>query len=159
MAWVYCIFISWAIKRGDLKRWRGLSERTGTITGRVGLGLIEEDFNVKGIYVSSNTYRTHPIQVFLEPELSIEDLGLLLKYFNFFLEAFREKLDSEFLTTYKYSNAEYTRKYLGLTQARGIIETFPHSRLDEKDKNQLDSSINKRNFNDVLSLLKIIKKK
>jgi hypothetical protein len=126
---------------------------TGTLTGRVGLGIVEEDFNVKGIYVSTNTYRTHPIQIFLEPELSREDQLLLLKYFNFILETFREKLDSEFLTTYKYSDAEYTRKYLGLTQARGIIETFPHSKLDEISKNELDLFIKKWKFNDVVMLL------
>jgi type I restriction-modification system DNA methylase subunit len=39
---------------------------TGSRDGRVGLGIIAEDFNVDGIYVSGNTYRTHPIQIFFE---------------------------------------------------------------------------------------------
>ena len=126
----------------------------GSIIGRVGLGIIAEDFYVKGIYVSSNTYRTHPIQIFLEPQISIEDQMLLKDYFNFILEYFRENLDSEFLTTYKYSNAEYTRKYLGLTQVRGLIETFPIVKLDLKSKNRLKSLILKKDFNEILEELK-----
>ncbi len=126
----------------------------GSIEGRVGLGIIAEDFDVKGIYVSSNTYRTHPIQIFLEPQISIEDQMLLKDYFNFILEYFRENLDSEFLTTYKYSNAEYTRKYLGLTQVRGLIETFPIVKLDLKSKNRLKSLILKKDFNEILEVLK-----
>ena len=124
---------------------------TGSFKGRVGLGKIEDDFNVQGIYVSTNTYRTHPIQIFLEPELSIEDQLLLVKYFNFVLEAFREKLDSEFLTTYKYSDAEYTRKYLGLTQVRGLIETFPIINLNKNNKVELGLSIENRELQDVLT--------
>lgn len=126
---------------------------TGSLNGRVGLGLIEDDFNVQGIYVSTNTYRTHPIQIFLEPELSIEDQLLLVKYFNFVLEAFREKLDSEFLTTYKYSDAEYTRKYLGLTQVRGLIETFPIFNLNKKTKRELELLIKNHEFQDVLNFI------
>ena len=132
---------------------------TGSHDGRVGLGIIKETFNVQGIYVSTNTYRTHPIQIFFMPEISLEDQLLLKKYFNFLLETFREKLDSEFLTTYKYSDAEYTRKYLGLTQTRGIIETFPYSKLDMNIKNHLNNSINRRNFNDIVNLLKKLENK
>ncbi|MFX1489904.1 MAG: N-6 DNA methylase, partial [Promethearchaeota archaeon] len=96
---------------------------TGSYNGRVGLGVITEDFKVDGIYVSGNTYRTHPIHIFFEPNIPFHEQKLLKDYFNFILEFYREKLDSEFLTTYKYSNAEYTRKYLGLTQARKLIQT------------------------------------
>ncbi|TFF93394.1 MAG: SAM-dependent DNA methyltransferase, partial [Promethearchaeota archaeon] len=59
---------------------------TGSLEGRVGLGVISEDFNVQGIYVSGNPYRTHPIQLFLEPQLSREDQVLVRDYFNFILE-------------------------------------------------------------------------
>ncbi|GAH05418.1 unnamed protein product, partial [marine sediment metagenome] len=31
---------------------------TGSKNGRAGLGIVSEDYNVKGIYVSGNTYRT-----------------------------------------------------------------------------------------------------
>ena len=126
---------------------------TGSLNGRVGLGTIKEDFNVQGIYVSTNTYRTHPIQIFLEPELSLEDQVLLLNYFNFILEAFRERLDSEFLTTYKYSDAEYTRKYLGLTQVRKLIETFPIINLNKKSKVELGLLIENHELHDVLNLI------
>jgi hypothetical protein len=127
---------------------------SGKYDGRVGLGIINKDFNVQGIYVSSNTYRTHPIQIFLNPKLSIEDQILLKDYFNFILESYREKLDSEFLTTYKYSKAKYTRKYLGLTQVRKLIETFPIQDLDLVNKKELKSLIKNKDFKGILRKLK-----
>ena len=126
----------------------------GSSEGRVGLGVISNDFNVRGIYVSSNTYRTHPIQIFLEPQISIEDQILLKNYFNFVLEYFRKELDSEFLTTYKYSRAEYTRKYLGLTQVRKLIETFPIMNWDNINKRELVEVMEKNDFNSILTILK-----
>ncbi|MHA2280663.1 MAG: N-6 DNA methylase [Promethearchaeota archaeon] len=126
---------------------------TGSKDGRVGLGVIVEDFNVDGIYVSGNTYRTHPIQIFLEPELSQTEQFLLKNYFNFILESFREKLDSEFLTTYKYSNADYTRKYLGLTQVRKLIQTFPYATMNENFNQKLTALIEKQDLDAILDLL------
>jgi len=126
----------------------------GSSEGRVGLGIISNDFNVRGIYVSSNTYRTHPIQIFLEPQISIEDQILLKNYFNFVLEHFRKELDSEFLTTYKYSKAEYTRKYLGLTQVRSLIETIPIVNLDIFNKKILKEAIDNKDFKKLLNILK-----
>ena len=81
------------------------------------------------------------------------------KYFNFILEVFREKLDSDFLTTYKYSDADYTRKYLGLTQVRKLIETFPYSEINDDFKEKLKDLINKENFNGIMELLKTCKDK
>ncbi|MFX1269943.1 MAG: SAM-dependent DNA methyltransferase, partial [Promethearchaeota archaeon] len=126
---------------------------TGSYHGRVGLGIIKADFNVNGILVSGNTYRTHPIQIFLEPQLSLEDQILLKDYFNYILELFREHLDSEFLTTYKYSNADYTRKYLGLTQTRKLIETFPYKNLTTNKKESLKKFIKNNKFNEILQIL------
>ena len=126
---------------------------TGSYHGRVGLGIIKADFNVNGILVSGNTYRTHPIQIFLEPQLSLEDQILIKDYFNFILELFREHLDSEFLTTYKYSNADYTRKYLGLTQTRKLIETFPYKSLTTNKKESLKKFIKNNKFNEILQIL------
>jgi len=125
---------------------------TGSINGRAGLGIIKEHYGVDGIYVSGNTYRTHPIQIFLNPELSFNDQLLLRNYFNIILEYFREKLDSEFLTTYKYSNAKYTRKYLGLTQVRGILETFPYG-LEVEKKKRLKALIEKENVIDIIKMI------
>jgi len=125
---------------------------TGSVDGRVGLGIVKEHFGVDGIYVSGNTYRTHPIQIFLDPELTYKDQILLRNYFNTILEHFREKLDSEFLTTYKYSKADYTRKYLGLTQVRGLIETFPYE-LKEKNKETLISSIKNNEIERIFKLI------
>ncbi|MFW9946770.1 MAG: N-6 DNA methylase [Candidatus Odinarchaeota archaeon] len=126
---------------------------TGAYNGRVGLGIIKADFNVDGILVSGNTFRTHPIQIFFEPEISLEDQILLKNYFNFILELFRERLDSEFLTTYKYSNADYTRKYLGLNQTRKLIETFPYKSLTIDKKESLKKFIKNNRFNEILQIL------
>jgi len=125
---------------------------TGSIDGRTGLGIIKEHFGVDGIFVSGNTYRTHPIQIFLEPELTYKDQILLRNYFNTILEYFREKLDSEFLTTYKYSKADYTRKYLGLTQVRGLIETYPYE-LKEENKEMLISFIKNNEIDRIFKLI------
>ena len=126
---------------------------TGSNHGRVGLGIIKADFNVNGILVSGNTYRTHPIQIFFEPQLSLEDQILIKDYFNFILELFREHLDSEFLTTYKYSNADYTRKYLGLTQTKKLIETFPYKNLTANKKENLRKFMKNKQFNEILKIL------
>jgi len=125
---------------------------TGSIDGRAGIGIVKEHFGVDGIYVSENTYRTHPIQIFLNPELSFNDQLLLRNYFNMILEHFREKLDSEFLTTYKYSNANYTRKYLGLTQVRKIIETFPYE-LEVVKKKRLKALIENGSVIDIIEMI------
>jgi len=129
---------------------------TGSIDGRAGLGIIKEYFGVDGIYVSGNTYRTHPIQIFLEPDLNFEDQILLRNYFNTILEYFRVKLDSEFLTTYKYSKADYTRKYLGLTQVRGLIETFPYE-LNEDNKQLLISYIKDNKIERIFELIRSVR--
>jgi hypothetical protein len=125
---------------------------TGSNNGRVGLNIIKEDFKVDGIYVSGNTYRTHPIHIFLTPEVTVKEQILLRKYFNFVLEAFRHRLDSEFLTTYKYSNASYTRKYLGLSQVRKLIETFPFN-MSHSQKQSLKKLIDDNEFMELIQFL------
>ena len=132
---------------------------TGSFDGRVGLGVINEDFKVNGIYVSGNTYRTHPIQIYFKPRIAPDVQKLLKNYFNIILEFFREELDSEFLTTYKYSDAEYTRKYLGLTQVRRLIHTFPYNELNNNFKEKLDGLIKNKDISSILELLKACKDK
>ncbi len=127
---------------------------TGSYKGRVGIYVIKEDFQVDGIYVSRNTYRTSPIHIFIEPTISIEEQYLLKNYFNFILEHFREKLDSDFLTTYKYSNANYTRKYLGLTQTRDLIQSFPNLNRNLEIKDKFQDAINNRDFLKVNKIMK-----
>ena len=132
---------------------------SGSPDGRVGMGLIKNDFNVQAICVTTKTYRTHPMQIFFEPQISVNDQVLLKNYFNFILEYFREKLDSEFLTTYKYSNAQYTRKYLGLTQARSLIHTFPYNKLLKDNKVKLARLIQNENSEKLFEFLKDLLKK
>ncbi|MFX1311852.1 MAG: SAM-dependent DNA methyltransferase [Promethearchaeota archaeon] len=126
---------------------------TGSYNGRVGLSIIKNDYSVKGIYVSGNTYRTHPIQIFLNPIISPQDQQLIKSYFNFMIETFRKKLDSEFLTTYKYSEAAYTRKYLGLTQTRKLIETLPFIEMNLEDKEKIKKFMQENKFEKILTLL------
>jgi hypothetical protein len=83
---------------------------------------------------------------------SQDEQVLLRNYFNFVLESYRERLDSEFLTTYKYSNANYTRKYLGLTQVRKLIQTFPYMMMNEKFNQKLDSLIEEKDLDGILDL-------
>ena len=110
---------------------------TGSADGRAGLYFTPEVFGADGIVVTKVTYRTHPIQVFLEPRLPLEDLRLLRDYLNLLLEHFRALTDSEFMTTYKYSQSAYTRKYLGLSQAKALIETFPYLGLSDEERERL----------------------
>ncbi len=128
---------------------------TGSDDGKAGLGIIMEDFLVEGILVSGNTYRTHPIQIFLTPQLPANILKVLKNYVNLMLNYYRKKLDSEFLTTYKYSNASYTRKYLGLIQIKGIIQTFPYD-LSNEAYTKLKSLIQEAKEEEILEILKSI---
>ncbi|MCD6221655.1 N-6 DNA methylase [bacterium] len=126
---------------------------TGGWDGRVGIYNIREIFNVDGILVTKEKYRTHPIQIFITPKLSEEDLFLLKNYFNLMLEYFRNTTDSEFLTTFKYSNSNYVRKYLGLTQVRKLIETFPVHLFSEEQKNTLKILIEQKNIEGIKEIL------
>lgn len=114
---------------------------TGTGHGRAGLYLVSEVFEADGIVVTRSTYRTQPIQLFLYPTLSYDELIMLKDYFNLLLEHFRETTDSEFMTTYKYSKSSYTRKYLGLYQAKALIETFPYLSLSKEQKDEFATLI------------------
>lgn len=105
---------------------------TGGMDGRAGLYTIRDSFHVDGILVTRNTYRTHPIQLFVSLARPREEHLLLRDYFNLLLEHLRGMTDSEFMTTYKYTGAGgYTRKYFGLSQARKILATYPGNDLDE----------------------------
>jgi len=132
---------------------------TGTKGGRAGLYVIKEVFGVDGLLVSKAPYRTHPIQLFLDPSLSYQDQIFLKDYFNLILEYFRELTDSEFMTTYKYSQSEYTRKYLGLTQVKDLIATFPILELTEESKEELKALVYSGNVEGVINFLYNHKKK
>lgn len=130
---------------------------TGSCDGRAGLYLIPEEFQADGIVVTKSPYRTHPIQVFLEPPLPYEEVLLLRDYFNLLLEHFRAHTDSEFLTTYKYSDSAYTRKYLGLSQAKALIETFPYQDASEAQREELRRLVYSRDAEGVLHFLESLR--
>lgn len=124
------------------------------MNGRAGLYKIKDVFGVDGILVTKARYRTHPIQIFIEPQLLPEEQTLLMAYFNLVLEYFREKTDSEFMTTYKYSNSEYTRKYLGLSQAKKLIQTFPLLNLTKDERMYFKDLIKSKDVEAVISFVK-----
>jgi hypothetical protein len=132
---------------------------TGGWEGRVGLYNVKEIFGVDGIVVTKAKYRTHPIQIFFEPTLSKEELILLKNYFNLVLEYFRNITDSEFLTTFKYSTSAYIRKYLGLSQVRKLIETFPVHLMAKKQKDTLKILIEQKNIAGIKEILSHLAKK
>ena len=128
---------------------------TGSVNGRAGIYVVREEFGVDAVIVTSNTYRTHPIHIVFQPQLSVEDQLLVKQYFNTMLEYLRRETDSEFMTTYKYSpRSRYTRKYLGLLQARRLLETLPLLDMDEDDKRRLSASLEKRDVGRVLGILR-----
>jgi len=125
---------------------------TGSLNKKAGLYVIQEDYQADGIVVSK-PYRTHPIQLFLEPALPIDMQYLLKDYFNLVLEYLRTITDSEFMTTYKYSDNVHTRKYLGLSQVKKLIETFPWYNLDKRMETTLFEAVKEKDINRVLSIL------
>ena len=127
---------------------------TGKSDGRVGIYNTKDVFGVDGIIVTKEKYRTHPIQIFIEPKLSQEEQSLLMEYFNLILEYFREKTDSEFMTTYKYSNSKYTRKYLGLSQAKKLIQTFPWLKLKDNEKEYFKTLIKNKSVDELINFVK-----
>jgi len=99
---------------------------TGSEHGLAGFYSVKESFCADGIVVGSNfTYRTSPIQVFLDPPLPPGDLEFVRVWANYLLRYLRGQLGSNFMTTYKYSTSSYTRKYLGLKQARSLLMACP----------------------------------
>lgn len=126
---------------------------------RAGLYFIREVFGVDCIVVTRSPYRTHPIQIFLEPTLNYEDRLLLKEYFNKLLNYFREITDSEFMTTYKYVNKQITRKYLGLTQTRKLIETFPILELGENEKEKFRELVLNGTPQEIIKFIKNLKSK
>jgi len=132
---------------------------TGGWEGRAGIYNVKETFFVDGILVTKEKYRTHPIQIFITPELSEKDLFLLKSYFNLMLEYFRNITDSEFLTTFKYSNSDYIRKYLGLSQVKKLLETFPVHLMSKEQKIILKVLIEQKNIEGIKDILLSLNKK
>ncbi len=131
---------------------------TGSWEGRVGIYNIKEVFGVDGIVVTKERYRTHPIQIFIEPEICLEDIETLKNYFNLMLEYFRDITDSEFLTTFKYSNSNYVRKYLGLSQTKKLLETLPIHLMTHDEKRFLKILIEQKNIESIKEFLLSIDK-
>lgn len=111
---------------------------TGRPDGKAGLYEHREVFGTEGIMVSKPyTYRTHPIQIFFKERLSEDELKFIKFWFNSILSLLRQKLGSDFMTTYREATRFYTRKYLGLNQARKILETCPLKDLDPFERQRV----------------------
>jgi hypothetical protein len=103
---------------------------TGSLNGKAGLYLIHKEFNVDGIFVKGQTYRTNPIQLFIEPKLTQKESYNLMLFFNKTLNKLREITGGDFMTTYKYTNnPKYIRKYLGLKQVKELLTTINFKNL------------------------------
>jgi hypothetical protein len=63
------------------------------------------------------------------------------------------------MTTYKYSNSQYTRKYLGLLQVKNLIETFPILLLNEDDLKEFEKIVNLKDAESVISFIESFNKK
>ncbi len=122
---------------------------------KAGLYLIRDYYGVDGIMVTKSAARTHPIQLFFNPELSIDNQLLLKDYFNLLLNYFRDISDSKFLTNFKQSNYSYIRKYLGLRQAKKLIQTFPILSLNQ---NEIDIITNLVQEKEIEKLIDFVKK-
>ncbi|MGC8608498.1 MAG: N-6 DNA methylase [Thermoplasmata archaeon] len=104
---------------------------TGSLDGKAGLYSIYDEFNADGIFVRGSTYRTNPIQIFIEPMLTKNENRVFMDLFNKNLNELRDRTDSDFMTTYKYTdNPKYIRKYLGLKQVKEILTTVSIKDLD-----------------------------
>ncbi|MHA1475992.1 MAG: N-6 DNA methylase, partial [Promethearchaeota archaeon] len=90
--------------------------------------------------------------------VSIDEQFILKEYFNLTLEYLRKLTDSEFMTTYKYSGANYTRKYFGLSQAKKLIETFPIRDLNKVQLEKFKDIIKLKDSTSLISFLKKNKK-
>jgi hypothetical protein len=69
------------------------------------------------------------------------------------LEYFRGITDSEFLTTFKYSNSDYIRKYLGLSQTKKLLETFPVHFIPKEEKKMLKTFIEQKDIENIKDIL------
>ena len=98
---------------------------TGSLKGKAGLYSIYDEYKTEGIFVKGQTYRTNPIQIFIEPKLTKNESYNLMRLFNNILNNLRDKTGGDFMTTYKYTdNPKYIRKYLGLKQVKEILTTI-----------------------------------
>lgn len=108
---------------------------TGSLGRKAGLYPIRDEFNADGILVKGPTYRTNPIQIFMEPMLTEDGNHNLMELFNKILNGLRDETDGDFMTTYKYTdNPRYIRKYLGLKQAKEILTTISVKDLEMAGK-------------------------
>lgn len=125
---------------------------TGSLKGRAGLYLVES-LGVDGI-LAKMPYRTHPIQIFFNYELSREAQFLIKDYFNMVLEYLRDLTDGDFMTDFRYSRARYKRKYLGLKQVKEILETIPLQALKAENISGFRSALESGSIEEVMSFLR-----
>lgn len=125
---------------------------TGSAQGMAGFYSIRESFGADGIVVGSNfTYRTSPIHVFLDPPLQQADLAFAMVWANALLRYMRGRLGSNFMTTYKYSGSSYTRKYLGLKQAKSLLKACPVW-LGEGEKRAISEALREGRYREAFGL-------
>jgi methylase of polypeptide subunit release factors len=125
---------------------------SGSSEGRCGIYKTADIYGTQAVVISGATYRTHPIQLMIE-NVSREEQEFMILFFNKLLEHYRRRLDSEFMTTYKYSSSTYTRKYLGLNQAKLILGSYPLS-LTKTNRERFHKLIREGSAEDIILFLK-----
>jgi hypothetical protein len=58
------------------------------------------------------------------------------------------------MTTYKYSDSIHVRKYLGLSQVKKLIETFPLYDLNKEMEDVFVKAVKEKDIDNVLQILK-----
>ncbi|MGC8585868.1 MAG: hypothetical protein ACP5L4_07150, partial [Thermoplasmata archaeon] len=91
---------------------------------RIGLYDIRNFYKGKcdGIVSLSKFHRVAPIEIFIEPEISIKEQERIIKNFNKTLEELRSKTDSDFLLTFQvpFGNG-YIKKYMPIKMMEKLL--------------------------------------
>lgn len=128
---------------------------------KLGLYRVKDDFGADCLMYSVK--RTKPrtlLHVFIEPKLSNEEQCLLMKYFNVLIEYFRHVDEEMFLKIFKYDKyRDKARRYLSITQARKLIETFPILELSSNEKNEFKKIVEKGDAEKIIEFVKKRKKR
>ncbi|RMB00046.1 hypothetical protein [Hydrogenothermus marinus] len=90
---------------------------------------------------------TNPPYLYIGYIVKHKETQKYLEYFQGINEGYQD------MTTYKYSNSEYTRKYLGLSQVKKLIQTFPWLKLTDEERTYLKDLIKNKNVNELISFV------
>ncbi|MBI5700029.1 SAM-dependent DNA methyltransferase [Candidatus Saganbacteria bacterium] len=126
---------------------------TGSNNGRIGIYEHSKIYGTAGLTTSKGCFRTTPIQILFYRELSYTDQIFIMKWCNYWLEYFRGKLNSIFLTTYRHTSKNYTRKIIGLKKVKELIFTCPVLSCGAEKKQAILRSIEAKSHAELLNII------